>query len=372
MSTGGGAGRAVAGRGGRRVGLVGAATGLLAAGAAAGAAVGGLAVEKYLVGRRRQRDIELVERLGSRRGEPYIVKTRDGIEIYAEVDEPSDPRTSPLTVVFCHGYALNLDCWHFQRTALQGVGRLVFYDHRSHGRSGRSPRELCNVDQLGQDLVQVIQDLAPEGPLVLVGHSMGGMTVLALADQRPDIFADRVVGTALLASSAGGLDRVTLGVPGPVGRLVHRLTPALVAALARVPDLVEHGRKAGSDVGYLLAKRYSFASKVPAARVEFVAEMLAGTPIEVVADFFPGFAEHDKYDALEALDGVETLIIGGQGDLITPVEHSREIAARHPAADYIELSEAGHMFLIEYPEVVNAALRDLITRAGDAAEAMSS
>jgi pimeloyl-ACP methyl ester carboxylesterase len=315
MSTGGGASRATAGRGGRRVGLgrsglVGAATGLLAAGAAAGAAVGGLAVEKYLVGRRRQRDIELVERLGSRRGEPYVVKTRDGIELYAEVDEPADPRAAPLTVVFCHGYALNLDCWHFQRAALQGIGRMVFYDHRSHGRSGRSPRELCNVDQLGQDLAQVIQDLAPEGPLVLVGHSMGGMTVLALADQRPDIFADRVVGTALLASSAGGLDRVTLGVPGPVGRLVHRLTPALVAALARVPDLVEHSRKAGSDVG--------------------------------------------------------------QGDLITPVEHSREIAARHPAADYIELSEAGHMFLIEYPEVVNAALRELITRAGDAAEAMSS
>ena len=350
-----------------RTGLVGAATGVLAAGAAAG-----IAVERYVVGRRRDRDEQPEEPLGARRGDPYIVKTRDGIELYAEVDEPADPDAAGLTVVFCHGYALNLDCWHFQRSALAGQARLVLFDHRSHGRSGRSPRDLCHVDQLGQDLAQVLEDLAPEGPLVLVGHSMGGMTILALADQRPEIFAERVVGAALLASSAGGLDRVTLGVPGPVGRLVHRLTPSVVAALARAPELVETSRKAGSDVGYLLTKRYSFASKVPAARVEFVAEMLAATPIEVVADFFPGFARHDKYDALEALNGVETLVIGAQGDLITPVEHSREIHRRHPAAEYLELSEAGHMFLIEYPEVVNAALRDLVERSARAAEAMTS
>ncbi len=351
-----------------RTGLFGAATGVLAAGAAAG-----LAVERYVVGRRRGRDSDLEEPLGTRRGDPRVVKTRDGIELYAEVDEAySHPGKAPLTIVFCHGYALNLDCWHFQRQALAGSARLVFYDQRSHGRSGRSPRELCNVDQLGLDLAQVLEDVAPDGPIILVGHSMGGMTILALADQEPDIFTERVVGVALLASSAGGLDRVTLGVPGPVGRLVHRVTPALVAALARAPDLVEHSRKAGSDVGYLLTKHYSFGSRVPAARVEFVAEMLASTPIEVVADFYPGFAEHDKFGALRALDGIETLIMGARDDLIVPVQHSRRIAAEHPAADYVEVSDAGHMFLIEHPEVVNLALFDLLDRASDAAEAMTS
>ncbi|MGW5364325.1 alpha/beta fold hydrolase [Actinopolymorpha pittospori] len=353
----------------RRTGLIGAATGVLAAGAAAGAAAG-IAVERYVVGRRRDRDLQIEEPLGTRRGEPVIVKTLDGIELYAEVDGPRrQPPPSPVTVVFCHGYALNLDCWHFQRAALADEARLVLYDHRSHGRSGRSPRELCNVDQLGKDLAQVLETVAPEGPLMLVGHSMGGMTILALADQHPDIFAERVVGVALLASSAGGLDQVTLGVPGPVGRLVHRVTPAVVAALSRAPALVERGRKAGSDVGYLVTKHYSFGSKVPSARIEFVAEMLAGTPIEVVADFFPGFATHDKYHALRALDGVETLVIGGRNDLITPVEHSREIAERHPAAEYLELSDSGHMFLIEHPEVVNAALQDLLGRATDCAYA---
>ncbi|GAA2755005.1 alpha/beta fold hydrolase [Actinopolymorpha rutila] len=351
---------------GSRTGVLGAATGMLAAGAAAG-----IALERYVVGRRRTADLRDDGPLGTRRGAPTIVKTADGLELYAEVDEPNPRVPNPLTVVFCHGYALNLDCWHFQRAALAGEARMVFYDQRSHGRSGRSPSTLCNVDQLGKDLGEVLTALAPEGPVVLVGHSMGGMSVLALADQHPEIFAERVVGVALLASSAGGLDSVTLGVPGPVGRLVHRLTPAAVAAMSRAPGLIERGRKAGSDVAYFLTKHYSFGSKVSRARVEFVAEMLASTPIEVVADFYPGFAQHDKYHALEALHGVETLVMGGREDLITPVEHSREIAERHPAAEYIELSDSGHMFLIEHPDVVNAALADLLGRAAAAAGSMT-
>jgi pimeloyl-ACP methyl ester carboxylesterase len=350
---------------GRRGGLVGAATGVLAAGAAIG-----LAVERFAVGRRRMPDPELDgEPFGSRRGDPIIAKTDDGLELYAEIEEPEPPpngkrrKKPPFTIVFCHGYALNLDCWHFQRKELAGEHRMAFYDQRSHGRSGRSPAEHTNINQLGHDLASVLEEVAPEGPIVLVGHSMGGMTILALAEQQPELFAERVVGVCLLATSAGGLDKVTLGVPGPVGRLVHRVVPAFVATLSRAPDLVEHGRKAGSDIGYLLTKHYSFGSKVPPARVEFVAEMLAGTPIEVVADFFPGFAEHDKYTALAALDGIESLVMCGQNDLITPVEHSRELAWRLPNADYVELEDCGHMILIEHPDPVNAALRDLLERS---------
>ena len=56
-----------------------------------------------------------------------------------ELDPDLQQRASKLTLVFCHGYALNLDCWHFQRAAYRGLVRAVYYDQRSHGRSGRSP-----------------------------------------------------------------------------------------------------------------------------------------------------------------------------------------------------------------------------------------
>lgn len=348
---------------GRRTGVVGAATGVLAAGAAVG-----LAVERYLVGRRRKPDPALDEPFGSRRGQPAIVTADDGVELYAEIDEVSWPSSDEVaTIVFAHGYALNFDCWHFQRRSLAGHARMVFYDQRSHGRSGRSAPERCTVDQLGDDLAKVLTELVPDGPVVLVGHSMGGMSIMAFAERHPELFHDRVSGVALFATSAGGLDTVTLGVPGPVGKLVNRVVPSFVGALSRVPDLVEHGRKAGSDIGFLVTKHYSFGSKVPPARVEFVTEMLSATPIEVVADFFPCFGVHDKFAALDRLSGVDVLVMAGQDDLITPVTHSRKLAQRLPEAEYVELEDCGHMLCIEYPDRVNERLRELVDRVTDAA-----
>jgi pimeloyl-ACP methyl ester carboxylesterase len=47
--------------------------------------------------------------------------------------------------VLCHGYALNLDSWHFQRRDLDDVGRLVLYDQRGHGRSTRGSADHATI-----------------------------------------------------------------------------------------------------------------------------------------------------------------------------------------------------------------------------------
>ena len=161
---------------GRAAGTVGAALGVAAVGAAVG-----FAAERYVVGRSLRRDDPYAdERLGSLRGVPRTVETADGVLLHVEVD--GDTNTSPLTVVFTHGYALNQDSWHFQRRDLAGRARLVFWDQRSHGRSGRAPDGSVTFERLARDLGEVIDQTVPDGPLVLVGHSMGGMTVLALAE----------------------------------------------------------------------------------------------------------------------------------------------------------------------------------------------
>lgn len=339
-------------------GLVGAVAGVVAAGIGAG-----IALERVVVGRAKSGSDE-EEPLGSWRGVPTVVKTEDDLELYVEVDEPENPRYS-ATVVFCHAYAVNMDEWYFQRRALAEEVRVVAYDHRSHGRSGRADPASCTIEQLGRDLLAVLEEVVPAGPVVLVGHSMGGMTIMALAEEHPELFGDRVTGVALVGTSPGGLSDVTLGFPGPLGKVVNRVTPTFVAALSRAPDLVEHGRKAGSDIGYLITRHYSFGSKVPASRVEFVVEMLAGTPIDVVADFFPTFSEHDRADALAALHRVETLVVGADKDLVTPVEHSRRLSLILPRADYLELADCGHMMQVEYPDQVNERLRRLLRRVED-------
>src|SRR3954470_12444650 len=368
-------------RAGRTAGLIGAAVGVLAAGAAAG-----VAVERQVIGRRSGQRKQLeAEPLGALRGTPHVFTADDGVELYVEVDElkrsrrPEPPaqtllkrgrlrRKVPapledLTLIFLHGYGLNMDAWHFERRDLAGIGTMVFYDQRSHGRSGRSPKEGVSIEQLGQDLYGILEQFAPTGPVILVGHSMGGMTIMALAEQHPELFGDRVIGVGLCSTSAGGLDGVPIVFPGKVGMLARALATPAVAALARIPDVVERSRKAGTDISYLLTRKYSFGSEVPPAFTEFVNEMIAATPIEVIAEFYPIFALHDKYEALEPLQKVECVVIGGDSDHLTPFEHSEEIVRHVPGAELVEVPNCGHLGLIEHHREFTAALLGMIERA---------
>jgi pimeloyl-ACP methyl ester carboxylesterase len=346
----------------RYAGLAGATVGVVAAGVAAG-----VLAERTTVRRRRaEHDVPF----GSLRGTRHTVVADDRLELYAEVDEPDAGAGSATpTVVFVHGYALNLDCWHFQRAWLRGDHRLVLYDQRSHGRSGRSRPEHCTIDQLGRDLASVVEQTCVDRPAILVGHSMGGMAIMALAHQRPEWFGSRITGAALISTSAGGLDHVSFGLPGAPGRALQRLSPAIVATLARAPRLVERGRRAGSDIGFVVTRRLGFGRPVPDEYVDFTDEMLASTPIEVVADFFPDFAVHDKFQALGALERIPTVVLGGSEDAITPVTHTRRIAEALPSAELVELPGVGHMTPLEAADEVDEALAKLLQRATDGEEA---
>jgi len=324
---------------------------------AVGAAVGAF-TERRLIGRRFDRP---PSPYGTLAGEETGVITDDNVFLYAEVDEPEQP--TDVTVIFCHGYALNLHSWHFQRLALRSKARLVFWDQRSHGRSQRSVAA-PSIETLGEDLRCVIDGLAPAGRIVLVGHSMGGMTIMALAARHPELFGSRVTGVALFATTAGGISNITFGLPSPIGKLFHRWGPKFAGALATRPALVESGRRSGSDLGLILTHLFSFGNpRVDPGLTAFVAEMINSTPVEVIASFLPALERHDKVEALSALERVETLVMVGDADLLIPEAHSREIVRRLPKSELVVLPSAGHMLTLESHEEVDAHLLALVDRA---------
>jgi pimeloyl-ACP methyl ester carboxylesterase len=348
-----------------RAGVFGSGVGVLAAGAAVGSVLGSV-VERRLLRSAIADAQEHGVGYGTVHSPPVVVAADDGVQLYVEVDEAAPRSPYPdLTVVFSHGYALNLDSWHHQRLALREVGvRAVYWDQRAHGRSGRGERGVVSIDRLGADLASVLEATVPRGqPVVLVGHSMGGMTVLALADRRPELFGTRVVGVALVSTSAGNLSKVTYGVPAAAARLGQRFAPGVVAALGRSPRLVELSRRTGTDLEYAVTRLYSFGSTVPPAAVDFVRQMNAGTPIDVIADFFPAFADHNTFAALPVLERVATLVLVGDDDKLTPADHSRAIAADVPGAELVVVEDAGHMVMIEKPGIVDERLLALVERS---------
>jgi pimeloyl-ACP methyl ester carboxylesterase len=289
----------------------------------------------------------------------------DGVPLHVEIDEPAPERARDdhPTVVFSHGYTLSLKSWVVQRKALTAAGyRVVLWDQRSHGLSERSPEESCTIDQLGRDLHRVIQEAAPEGRLVLVGHSMGGMTVMSMAGQFPEVVRERVVAAAFVATSAGGQNMMTLGFGQFVGRFLGRLGPRFLTRLGTRQQLVNTARRLGRDVEDLIVDHYSFASPVSQQTIRYTGDMIMGTPLSVMAQFLPSINIHDKRAALAHFHGVETLVLNGMQDLLTPPDHSEAIVRLVPGAEHVVVEDAGHIIMLEHPEVVSEQLLELVER----------
>jgi len=339
----------------RTVGVVGGLAGVVVAGAAAGAA--GLLRRRS----RRPPPEEPFGELPAENGSAVVVD--DGVTLWVEHTAPA-----PLTVVFCHGFALDMRMWYFQRRDLPKlVGdelAVVCYDHRSHGRSGHSSRRSSTIEQLGHDLGAVLDATLPEGAIVLVGHSMGAMTIMALAEQRPELFARRVVGVALLCTSAGDLGSLSLARPFLSER--SKLTAFGAMAAARRPEIVEWGRRLTAPVVRPLIRRFGFGDGPVDPEVADLADrMIAATSIEVLTDFARTLGEHDRYRALSGLRHCHVLVMGGDADRLTPYSHTEAMAAQLPDAELVRIPGAGHLAMLEQPEFVNEHLAELLRRTLD-------
>src|SRR6476620_3725550 len=217
------------------------------------------------------------------------VRTDDAVDLHVEVDEKQGVgagggKGTALTVVLAHGFTARLAEWELQREVLRPRARLVLFDQRGHGRSGWTKLTRATIDRTGRDLGEVLDATTPEGPVVLAGHSMGGMSVMALARQRPELFGTRVVGVFLLATSAGGL--VESGLVGRAVQLVRRLglLPLYLWLLQATAPLLERHRRRGTRFGRWFTRRYLFGrDDADRSHVRMVQDLLEETPYPVTA-----------------------------------------------------------------------------------------
>jgi len=365
----------------------------LAAGAAAAGAGAILAAERVAVGHVRaiRGAAEPQPRpLGSLRGRVLTVLADDGVPLHVEIDEPDAvdgppdavaPPGAPVTIIFCHGYTLNQDSWHFQRLGLGGSDlggsdlggsdldayRLVFWDLRDHGRSGRSPGGPASIARLAADLDLVIKAVAPgDMPVVLVGHSMGGMTIMALAGRNPELFGPKVIGAVLVSTAAGGLDAGSPWMPGPLRLVLQRTLPLVLrgAATGYRAILVERGRRVSSELAFLSTRYIGFGDPaVNPAVVDFLEQMILSTPINVVAEYSQALYEWDMRDTLPILGRVPVTVLVGERDRLISPALGLEVAAQIPGADLVWVPGAGHALILERPDLVNESITALVARA---------
>src|SRR6266542_3643159 len=181
------------------------AGGAILAGLVGVAAIGAVRVRQA----RTRPDPERGQPLADRPGPEHRMRSFDGTELAVNVVGREGPEVS--TLVFAHGFGLDMTAWHYQWKHFSKEYRCVLYDQRGHGRSAPALHGDYSIAALGRDLKMVIDAETGHGPVVVVGHSMGGMSILSLASQYPQEIGRRVRAVVLADTAASDISTDVLG-----------------------------------------------------------------------------------------------------------------------------------------------------------------
>ena len=231
--------------------------------------------------------------------------------------------TGPVCLVLHGGLGLDRSLYReFDR--LGDRLRVVRYDHRGNGRSGRPPLATITMPQLADDAVALADQLGADRVHV-IGHSYGGFIGQELAIRHPD----RVRSLVLVATGPGGLgageDPADLGEPVPAD---------LAAALASAPATAAEAVAAMRPVLHHYVHRYPVA--------ELGRRMLAVVPApEAMARSMEVLAGWSAVDRLAGITA-PTLVVAGSYDVLLPPAQARRIARRVPGAHLVELAGSAH------------------------------
>ncbi|MFC9968017.1 alpha/beta fold hydrolase [Nocardia ignorata] len=266
---------------------------------------------------------------------------------------------APMTVVFVHGHCLHTESWaHLReqlRTRWSSDTKMVFYDHRGHGESGHAHHDTYTIDQLAADLDAVLRTIAPAGPVVLVGHSMGAMVLLAYARLYPETIGTRVTGVGLIAGAAGGLTELGLG------RLLNRHAVAsLQRAVVHAPRVMQASKRLSRWVFGPLIREGRERTRTTAIATAILNE----TALLTMAGFLNSLLTFDEAHTLRRFGDLPALVLAGSADLMVPFTHSIALASELAGAELVRIEGAGHSVILEHAEEVAHAIAALVERAG--------
>jgi pimeloyl-ACP methyl ester carboxylesterase len=278
----------------------------------------------------------------------------DGTALHVET---YGPENAP-TLLLIHGWTCAIRFWQAQIRALSREFRVVAFDLRGHGRSTPAAGGDYHPSAFAADIAAVLDAvLRPGERAVLVGHSLGAMSLAAWAQRFPDDVPRRAAAVAMISTGLGDLVTVS-SIAGAVNRF-SRLKQPVGARLLGL------GTPIPKRAGRALTRAVQYVALSPDATAEQVAlceEMFRSCNGAVRGACGRHLARLDLHDAAAALT-VPTLVLVGERDKLTPPAHARRLAEELPElTELVVLPIVGHMTPVESPGEVNAHLGQLVRR----------
>lgn len=268
----------------------------------------------------------------------HRIPSHDGGELH--VVEKGDPGHRPL--VLLHGITLQARIWGYQLRDLSDRYHVIACDLRGHGQSVAGS-EGYGLHLLARDVRTVLEHFDLRDA-VIMGHSMGGMTLMQFCADHLDAVDERVAGCVFLATAP------CAPFPPSALKLMRRVSPRVLALGERGFHRVPGVDRAPADLAYLVTRRVFGLDPSPLhveltrrCATEMTSAAMLPSAIRIIA--------HDAEPALRRTH-TPSLVIGGELDRLLPPALSRRIADALPNSELHLLEGAGHQLMLERPTEV--------------------
>lgn len=263
----------------------------------------------------------------------------NGVRLHARWVGP--PTAAPL--LFLHGIMGHRRDWDVAIDRLARQHLVVAPDQRGHGRSEWT--HSYRVSEMADDAIALVERLGL-GPVPIMGHSMGGMVALLVAERRPDL-VDRIVVVDIVPESMATEFAVQM--------------PQMFQAMAEASyDSVEEAVT-------------EWQAENPLARSDllanYVAHALVGGPdgklrwgfdARGLRSFPSGVSSEELWRAIDAVR-CPALVVRGEYSPITTRAQVDELARRLGDAQVVEIPGGGHDLGVERPEAVADAVAEFMS-----------
>ena len=248
-----------------------------------------------------------------------------------------DVGTGPV-VVLAHCWGGSHAVWvPVARRLVESGHRVVLYDHRGHGASSRGTASL-SIETLSDDLAAVLR-ARNVTDAVLAGHSMGGMSVMALATYHPEILDRRARAIVLVGTAAADMGT------GPA--VLERFAAGFVASPAVSLALRSPG-------GHRFV-RGVFGADPTCEHLELTRSLLAACAPLVRASFLAAVGTVNLLEGITTI-GLPTTVVVGSRDRLTAPARSHQMVQAIPGARLVTLPDRGHMLPLEDADAVAAEI----------------
>ncbi|OGQ34353.1 MAG: hypothetical protein A3F16_01215 [Deltaproteobacteria bacterium RIFCSPHIGHO2_12_FULL_43_9] len=281
--------------------------------------------------------------------EQGYITSIDGTTIFYQTQGSGFP------IVFCYGVTCGPWHFHYQWEYFKSKYKVIMLDYRGHNRSGMpSNYSELTIRKCAEDVRAVLNHLGCE-KAICVGHSMGVAVLVELSSIIPEKLSGLVLICGKVDNPFESMFRSKFSQVGfEVLKWGYLNTPRIFNLIYR--------RVLPSKLGHSLISTLGFNKALSQADdIQTYIEGVSRHPPETLLYLLQNYA---KYDGKPLLGKIKcpTLIIGGENDLITPIEHQDFLAKAIPNAEYVKIPYASHCTQLDMPEFVNLKLEQWLER----------